>query len=94
MQGENMLIVYGDENTYAPLIAEIMFDGGYTVGEDTGKLGNHMKANAEFIVRACNSHDELLEAIRAILFQVYQGKVLERDACINQARAAIAKAEI
>lgn len=35
---------------------------------------------------------ELLAAIRAILFQVVQGKVLERDACVNQARAAYIKA--
>lgn len=35
----------------------------------------------------------LLAALRAILFQVIQGKVLERDACISQARAAIAQAE-
>lgn len=35
---------------------------------------------------------ELLAAVKAILFQVIQGKVLERDACITQARAAYAKA--
>ena len=35
---------------------------------------------------------DLLNAIHAILFQVVQGKVLERDACITQARAAIAHA--
>lgn len=35
---------------------------------------------------------DLLDAVRAILFQVVQGKVLERDACIAQARAAYAKA--
>jgi hypothetical protein len=46
-------------------------------------------ANARLIAAA----PEMLEAIRAILFQVIQGKVLERDACITQARAAIAKAE-
>lgn len=35
---------------------------------------------------------EMLAALRAILFQVNQGKVLERDACIAQARAAYRKA--
>ncbi len=35
---------------------------------------------------------DLLEALKAIVFQVCQGKVLERDACITQARAAIAQA--
>jgi len=36
---------------------------------------------------------ELLDSLRAIVFQASQGKVFERDACIAQARAAIAKAE-
>ena len=36
---------------------------------------------------------ELVAALRAIVFQVCQGKVLERDACITQARAALAKAK-
>jgi hypothetical protein len=36
---------------------------------------------------------DLLAACEAIVFQVYQGKVLERDACISQARAAITKAK-
>jgi hypothetical protein len=35
---------------------------------------------------------DLFTACRAIVFQVEQGKVLERDACITQARAAVAKA--
>ena len=35
---------------------------------------------------------ELLAAVKAILIQIVQGKVLERDACITQARAAYAKA--
>lgn len=35
---------------------------------------------------------DLLDAVRAILFQVNQGPVLERDACIAQARAAYIKA--
>lgn len=35
----------------------------------------------------------MLAALKAILFQVVQGKVLERDACITQAREALALAE-
>jgi hypothetical protein len=50
------------------------------------------QANAQFIIRACNSHDALLEACKTIVFQVSQGAVLERDACIAFARAAIALA--
>jgi hypothetical protein len=37
---------------------------------------------------------ELLAAVRAFLFQVIQGPVLERDAVVAQARAAYAKATI
>jgi hypothetical protein len=48
-----------------------------------------VEANARLIAAA----PDLLEALRAIVFQACQGKVLERDACIGQARAAIAKAE-
>ena len=47
------------------------------------------EANLNLIAAA----PDLLAACEAILFQVIQGKVLERDACISQARAAIAKAE-
>jgi hypothetical protein len=41
----------------------------------------------------CTAAPEMADALRAIIFQVCQGKVLERDACITQARAALAKAE-
>lgn len=43
--------------------------------------------------RLRNAAPDMLAALRAILFQVVQGKVLDRDACITQARAAIVKAE-
>lgn len=45
-------------------------------------------ANARLIAAS----PDLLAAVKAIVFQVRQGKVLERDACITQACAAIAKA--
>jgi hypothetical protein len=44
------------------------------------------KANARLIAAA----PDLLASLRAILFQVAQGKVLERDACVTQARSVIA----
>jgi hypothetical protein len=47
------------------------------------------KANARLMAAA----PELLEALKNIDFHIRQGKILERDACITQARAAIAKAE-
>lgn len=45
------------------------------------------EANAEFIVRACNGHDDLLEALRTI------AKFGTCAASRDTARAAIAKAE-
>ena len=51
-------------------------------------VGESTDANCRLIAAA----PELLAAMEAIVFQVVQGKVLERDACIAAARAAIAKA--
>ena len=48
-----------------------------------------MKADARLIAAA----PAMLIALRAILFQTAQGSVLDRDACITQARAVVAKAE-
>lgn len=50
----------------------------------------HVEANGHLIAAA----PDLLVALRAIVFQVRQGKVLERDACITRACSAIAKAEV
>lgn len=33
-------------------------------------------------------HEQMLFALRAMLFQVIQGPVLDRDACVTQAKAA------
>jgi hypothetical protein len=73
--------------------------------EDTMEIWDHLgafctciKANAEFIVKACNCHDELLGALKGIMQGI-------GDACdcvdgepkghcfLCLARAAIAKAE-
>lgn len=43
-------------------------------------------------VRLITAAPDLLEALRAIVHQVLQGSVLERDACLRQAQEAIAKA--
>lgn len=45
------------------------------------------------IWRIKDAGPDLLVALEAILFQVAQGKVLERDACITQARAVVAAAK-
>jgi len=70
----------------------IAYIGTIQGGHCTPEAKSAVEANAEFLVRAVNCHNELVEALRAVVFQAIQGKVLERDACIAQARAAIAKA--
>lgn len=62
-----------------PLIAEIYG------GNDT-KFG---QANAEFIVRACNSHYELLDIIRDFISDYPN----IHQATINEAKKRLAKAE-
>ena len=51
-------------------------------------------ANAEFIVRACNCHKELYEALRVLVAVYFNPNLegIEHDA-LARARAAIAKAE-
>ena len=61
-------------------------------GRDVAIVYDHddmTKAKAQLIAAA----PDLLAACRAFLFQVIQGPVIERDAVVTQARAAIAKAE-
>ena len=61
-----------------------------------GPAGDEDRANAEFIVRACNSHDELLAALRELTraWDSTQFPVSDRmDAALKDADAAIAKAE-
>ena len=53
---DNYLVVHGDEQERSPLIAEVFTDDERLPVE----------ANAEFIVRACNSHDKLLEALEGL----------------------------
>jgi len=54
-------------------------------------LEDEMKANAEFITRACNAHDELVEALKDVVHTLqidgYSGYQIRR------ASKAIAKAE-
>jgi hypothetical protein len=61
-----------------------------------------MDNNADFIVRACNSHDQLLEALKAMLFlrecsdeDGYINGIgfVNTDAILDNARAAIAAVE-
>lgn len=76
-------------------LAQVATDYLYDVSSDPewnerSAIGHaEATANARLIAAA----PALLEALRAILIQVVQGKVLERDACITQARAALRLAE-
>jgi hypothetical protein len=65
-------------------------------GWDTSAEEN--EANAQFITRACNSHYELLEALRLLLEDSYNAidnnnPMQIREATLIQSRAAIAKAK-
>lgn len=66
------------------------------------KTDGEGKANAEFIVRAANAHDELLAACKALLAQSwqmgtadidYQNDPIRADMAKRDAFAAITKAE-
>ncbi len=62
-----------------------------------GQRGSHGRANAEFIIRACNAHEEMLEALKDMtelvdcLYEVSPPHLIR--ARFAKARAAIAKAE-
>jgi hypothetical protein len=50
-------------------------------------------ANAQFIVKACNAHEDLISALQRIVGIEWSKGSLAWDSAIEQARAAIAKAE-
>lgn len=70
-------------------------NGGCVVAQ---LVGDDRIANAEFIVRACNSHYELLEALKLVTYSLAwhvetQGNGKRMDVMhLAQAREAIAKA--
>ncbi|SRR5260221_2812201 len=62
-----------------------------------GNIDSIAAANAEFIVRACNAHDELLEAVKNLIQELESNK-LDRELgnpvpAVAKALAAIARAE-
>ena len=66
-----------------------------TVGEDETVADCWEASDAEFIVRACNAHDELLAACKAMQIVLRSGPTTGKDLSyeLGLARAAIAKAE-
>jgi hypothetical protein len=66
------------------------------IGKGQTQRQQEQKANAEFIVRACNSHDALLEACKAIkqaIEDTDKDGLIRDDFIFAQAEAAIALAE-
>ena len=57
-------------------------------------IGNRVqKANAEFIVRAVNAHEELVEALTLVFHQAENFEQKAFDMWLEDARAALAKAK-
>lgn len=81
----------GDANSYALLTA----NGHWLISflQNGELMTATQRANAEFIVRACNAHDELLSALQEMLATV-AGQYDSARHCraVDAARAAIAKA--
>lgn len=103
-----------DERGIRAPAAETGTYSGWTalvVKVDYGRMGNAPcadadKANAAFIVRACNAHDELLAALREYVRadaalralpnepgKAWRDAEAQYRAAVTDARAAIAKAE-
>lgn len=72
---------------------DVIFCNGHFAIAKTIKLGipeKESKANAAFIVRACNSHEELLEACKSALILIAP---TDQKALKRKLEQAIAKAE-
>jgi len=83
------------EHTVTPWI----IDGHQIVYDDMEVCrvsGDAWEANAAFIVRACNSHDELLEACKQLVEAAsHSGRVIGYDSQVfDRACAAVAKADL
>lgn len=77
----------GDHKTIA-VIGEDLGDRALIIHAESG-LDGQDDANAALLFAA----PDMQSALEAIIFQVCQGKVLERDACISAARKAVAKSK-
>lgn len=72
----------------------ILDDNRRVVAIIMGEIGNPRIDTSNLIVRACNSHYELLEALKSLVgLAEMRGQLHEYTAALNDARAAIAKAE-
>lgn len=82
-RGDNTLAIYGRSNK-TPI--SVFHDEGGEFPEYFDK--KRKDANAEFIVRACNVHDDLVAALEGVI-RIADRKTVEFDA----AHAALAKAK-
>jgi len=77
------------DSTVAVMYREV----GYDDWQDVEPLPQ-AEANAAFIVRACNAHEELVKALKASLLAIPDGMLSTNQAhIVQQIRHAIAKAE-
>lgn len=56
-KSDHLMIAHGGTDTFSPIVAEVMSDGGRLPRD----------ANAAFIVRAVNNHDRLMSALQTAL---------------------------
>lgn len=66
--------------------------GGYSDNYSNMRYVEENEANAEFIVQACNAHDDLVGALVALLGSLATGKSHTRKDAVKLSRAALAKA--
>lgn len=80
--------VYDADNVIAKCDGPSTYDGGLPAEE--------IEANGEFIVLACNSHDDLLDVVHRLVAYINQGCIATYDEwheMFRDAKAAIAKVE-
>ncbi len=86
--GIDYAIYVCDDKGHKHIIAE-------TYSRTAEKTFHPARANAEFIVRACNAHDDLLEACEAVVSAYEDGEPSKDNLRTNlpKIRAAISKAK-
>jgi hypothetical protein len=90
-----------NDGVYVCAAGDDIYGSSVATAIDDGLTCNSVKiANAEFIVTACNSHEELLDALKAVLSEAEflirfapGGDKGDKSDAMLRAHAAIAKAE-
>lgn len=79
------------ENEECDIPGEIVEE--QSVATAHGRTPEEVKANAEFIARACNAHEDLLGACKAIVHAQIYGTEPDYITAFEAVKAAIAKVE-